>query len=345
MLKFSRIASTLLCSAACLVAGTACAGDYALKSTFKIGGEGGWDYLTYDAVGKRLFVGRGTRVQVIDPDKGTVIAEIPDTPGVHGVALAQELGKGYVSNGRDNSVSVFDLKTLKVSAKIATTGGENPDFIAYDPVSKKVFAFNGRTKNASVIDATTDKLVATIPLKGKPEAAVADGKGMMFVDIESSNELTAIDTAKNTVASTWAMTGCDEPAGLAMDTVTRRLFVGCHNKVMLVVNADGGKVIATLPVGEGVDANAFDAQSKLAFSSQGDGTLTVIKEVNSDSFRVQQTVPTQRGARTMALNPDNHDVYLVTAEFDEAPPAAGQTRPRRVMKPGSFVLLVVSEKK
>ncbi len=341
MLNFSRLIALLAAG----VALSASAGEYTLKARYNIGGEGGWDYLTYDAQGNRLFVGRGTRVQVIDPDKGVVIGEIPDTPGVHGVALAPELGKGYVSNGRGNSVSVFDLKTLKVSEKISTTGGENPDFIAYDPFSKKVIAFNGRSKNASVIDATTDKLVATIALKGKPEAAVADGKGTMFVDIESSNELSVIDTGKNTVTQTWALPGCDEPAGLAMDTAKRRLFVGCHSKVMLVLNADTGKVLATLPIGEGVDANAFDAKAGLAFSSQGDGTLTIVKADGADKFSVLQTVATQRSARTMALNTNTHDVYLMAAEYEEAPPAPGQTRPRRTMKPGTFTLLVVGEKK
>ncbi len=342
MPKLARCAS--LIAALCLsVAATAA--EYTLKHQFKIGGEGGWDYLTYDAPSNRLFITRATRVQVVDPDKGTVIGEIADTPGVHGVALANDLGKGYTSNGRDNSVTVFDAKTLKILAKVATTGGENPDFIAYDSVAKRIYAFNGRTHNASVIDAVADKLIATIPLSGKPEAAVADGKGMMFLDIEDKNELAVIDTAKNVVAQTWALPGCDEPAGLAIDAASRRLFVGCHSKVMLVLNADNGKVVATLPIGEGVDANAFDPQSKLAFSSQGDGTLTVVKEESADKFSVQQTAKTQRSARTMALNTNNHDVYLVSAEFDEAPPAPGQTRPRRTMKPGTFTLLVMSDRK
>ncbi len=322
----------------------AAAGEYTLKHKFKIGGEGGWDYLTYDTPSNRLFITRGTRVQVVDPSNGVVLAEIPDTPGVHGVALASDLGKAYASNGRDNSVTVFDLKSLKAIVKIPTVGGENPDFIAYDRVAKHVVAFNGRSHNASVIDAVTDKLIATIPLSGKPEAAVADGQGMMFVDIEDKNEIAAIDMSKNAVVKSWALPGCDEPAGLAMDTNTRRLFVGCHNKLMVVLNADNGKVVSTMTIGEGVDANAFDAETKQIFSSQGDGTLTVMKEESADKFTVLQNVATQRGARTMALNPRSHEIYLVSAEFDEPAAVAGQPKPRRTMKADTFTLLVMGQK-
>jgi DNA-binding beta-propeller fold protein YncE len=196
-----------------------------------------------------------------------------------------------------------------------------------------------------VIDTTTDKRVATIALSGKPEAAVADGKGMMFVDIEDKNEMMVIDTKKAAVVATWALPGCNEPAGLAMDEKTRRLFVGCHNKQLLVVNADNGKVVATLPIGEGVDANAFDADKNLIFSSQGDGTMTILKQESAEKYSVVQTATTQRYARTMAHNPISHDVYLVTAEFDQLPPAEGQSRPQRKMRPDSFTLLVMSEKR
>jgi YVTN family beta-propeller protein len=344
MIRKTKIAA-LIAFAAVAVSGGAAAAEYALKANFKIGGEGGWDYLTYDARSNRLFVARATRVQIVDPDKGTVVEEIPDTPGVHGVALANDLGKGYTSNGRDNSVTVFDLNTLKTITKIKTIGGENPDFIAYDAVSKRILTFNGRSHNASVIDAATDKLVATIVLTGKPEAAVADGKGMMFVNIEDKNEITAIDTRRDAVATSWPLAGCNEPAGLAIDTQTRRLFVGCHNKLMVILNADSGKVVTTLPIGEGVDANAFDKETKQAFSSQGDGTLTIVKEETADKFRVQQNAATQRGARTMALNPKNHDIYLVSAEYDEAPAVDGAQRPRRTMRPDTFTLLVMSQNK
>lgn len=333
----------LIVSAAFVVSNGATAAEYTLKEKFKIGGEGGWDYLTFDAPSNRLFITRGTRVQVVNPDSGLVLAEIPDTPGVHGVALANNLGKGYTSNGRDNSVTVFDLKSLKTLAKIKTTGGENPDSIAYDAVTKRIVTFNGRSHNASVIDTTTDKLVATIPLSGKPESVVTDGKGMMFVDIEDKNEITVIDLHREVVTASWPLPGCNEPAGLAIDATTRRLFVGCHNKLMVILNADNGKVVTTLPIGEGVDANVFDVDTQRLFSSQTDGTLTIIKVEAGDKFSVEQNATTLPGARTMALNPKNHDIYLVSAEFEEMPPTVGLQRPRRTMKPNTFTLLVMGK--
>src|SRR5215470_3626049 len=221
--------------------------QYQLKQKFTIGGDGGWDYLTYDPEGKRLFISRSTRVQVVNPEKGTVIAEIPNTQGVHGIALAQDLGKGFTSNGRENTVTVFDLKTLKETNKIKLEGAENPDAILYDPATKRVFTFNGRSKNATVIDATNNAVVGTVALDGKPEFAAADGKGMVYVNIEDKSELTSIDAKKPAVVNTWPLTGCEEPSGLAMDRKHRRLFAGCGNKVMAIVNADVGKVITTAP--------------------------------------------------------------------------------------------------
>jgi sugar lactone lactonase YvrE len=319
--------------------------QYELKQKFTLGGDGGWDYLTYDTAGKRLFISRATRVMVVDPEKGSVITEIPDTAGVHGIALAQELGKGFTSNGRDNTVTVFDLKTLKETSKIKLPeGSENPDAIIYDSVSKRVFTFNGRSKNATAIDAANGTIAATIPLDGRPEFAVADGKGMVYVNIEDKAEVVSIDARKGTVVNTWPMAGCEGPSGLAMDQKNRRLFAGCGNKVMPVVDADTGKVITTLPIGEGVDAAGFDPSTNLAFSSNGDGTLTVIHEDSKDKFSVVQNATTQSRARTMALNPGNHEVYLVTAEFGEAPPATNGQRTRPPMKPGTFTLLVVAKK-
>lgn len=315
---------------------------YHVKQKFALGGEGGWDYLTYDPVGKRLFISRGTHVMVVDPGKGTVLGDIPNTAGVHGIALAQELGKGFTSNGRDNTVTVFDLKTLKETGRI-TIDAQNPDAIFYDAASKRVFTFNGRSKNATAIDAVKDTVVGNIPLNGKPEFAAADGKGTVFVNIEDTHELTSIDAKKATVIKTWPLTGCEDPSGLAIDLKYHRLFAGCHNKVMAVVDFENGKVVATVPIGEGVDANAFDSGARLALSSNGDGTLTVAHQDSADKYTVVDNVATQRGARTMALDTNNHDIYLVTAEFDEAPPAEGQTRPRRTMKPGSFTLLVVGK--
>lgn len=317
---------------------------YELKQKFVLGGDGGWDYLTYDAPGKRLFISRATRVQVVDPEKGTVITEIENTPGVHGIALAHDLGKGFTSNGRENTVTVFDLKTLKETGRIKLDGAQNPDAILYDPFSKRVFTFNGRSNNATAIDATNNTTVGNIPLDGKPEFAATDDKGKIYVNIEDKSELTEIDPKTAKVINTWPLTGCEEPSGLAIDTKHHRLFSGCHNKVMAVTNAETGKVITTVPIGEGVDANAFDPGTELAFSSNGDGTLTVVHEESAGKFAVAQNAQTARFARTMALNADNHEVYLVTAEIEEQPPAEGQTRPRRTMKPGSFTLLVMEKK-
>ena len=317
---------------------------YEVKQKYVLGGDGGWDYLTFDPAGKRLFISRATHVMVVDPYKGSVVGDIPDTPGVHGIALAQDLGKGFTSNGRENTVTVFDLKTLKQTAKIKIDG-ENPDAILYDPASKRVFTFNGRSKNATVIDADKGTIVATIPLDGKPEFGVADGKGMVYVNIEDKSEQTSIDAKKAVVVKTWPLAPCEEPSGLAMDQKHRRLFAGCSNKMMAIVNADSGKVITTVPIGEGVDANGFDPETQLAFSSNGrDGNLTVVHEDSPDKFSVVENAPTQKFARTMALDTTNHDVYEVTADIEEAPPAKEGERPRRNMKPGTFTLLVVGKK-
>jgi YVTN family beta-propeller protein len=309
-----------------------------VKQKYVLGGEGGWDYLTFDPAGKRLFISRGTHVMVVDTAKGSVIGDIPDTTGVHGIALAQDLGKGFTSNGRDNSVTVFDLKTLKETSKIKIDG-QNPDAILYDPASQRVFTFNGRSNNATVIDAVKGTVVATIPLDGKPEFGAADGKGKVFVNIEDKSEITAIDAKKAVVLNTWPLAPCEEPSGLAMDQKHRRLFAGCHNKMMAVVDADSGKVIATPAIGQGVDANAFDADQQLAFSSNGDGTLTVVHEDAPDKYSVVENVATKKGARTMALDLKTHSLYLPAA--DMIPPAAGQKWP--TVKPGTMELLIVSK--
>ncbi|HZS27578.1 MAG TPA: YncE family protein [Candidatus Angelobacter sp.] len=316
---------------------------YEVKQKYVLGGDGGWDYLTFDPAGKRLFISRGTHVMVVDPYKGSSIGDIPNTTGVHGIALAQDLGKGFTSNGRENTVTVFDLKTLKETTKIKIDG-ENPDAILYDPATHRVFTFNGRSKNSTVIDATKDTVVATIPLDGKPEFGVSDGKGKVFVNIEDKSELSAIDAKNAKVLNTWPLAPCEEPSGLAIDQKHRRLFSGCHNKMMAVTNADTGKVIATPAIGQGVDANAFDDEQELAFSSNGDGTLTVVHEDSPGKFSVVDNATTEKFARTMALDTTNHDVYEVTAEIAEAPPAKEGERPRRIMKPGSFTLLVVGKK-
>jgi DNA-binding beta-propeller fold protein YncE len=309
---------------------------------YKLGGEGGWDYLTFDTAGNRLFISRGTHVIVVDPGSGKVIKDIPDTPRVHGIALAQDAGRGFISAGGDNSVVMFDLKDLHTISKI--TVGERPDAILYDPVSRRVFTFNGGSKDATAVDAAGGKVVGTLPLGGKPEFAAADGKGRVYVNLEDKSALVEFDSRQLKVLNTWPLAPCESPSGLAMDREHRRLFAGCENKLMAVVNADTGKVIATPPIGEGVDANAFDPGLQLAFASNGrSGNLTVVHEDTPDTFTVVENVETAKGARTMALDPATHQVFLVTAQFK--PPAAGQTEQRRPeMVPDTFELLVFGPK-
>jgi YVTN family beta-propeller protein len=315
--------------------------NYHVASKVKLGRDGGWDYLIVDTAGHRVFMSRGTHTLVVDAKTDSVVGDIMDTPGVHGIAFAYDLGRGYTSNGRDSSVSVFDLKTLAPIARIHTSG-VNPDAIVYDDFSHRVFAFNGRSGDATAIDAATNTVAGTIPLGGKPEFAVVDGRGTLWVNIEDKSEIAKIDTKTLAVQSRWPLAPCEEPSGLAMDRATRRLFTVCSNKLMAIVDADGGKVVATVPTGDGTDAAGFDPATKLAFASNGEGTLTVVHEDTPDSAHVVQTVTTQRGARTMALDPHTHIVYEVTADFGPPPaPTADRPRPRPTMIPESFTLLVI----
>ena len=309
--------------------------------TYTLGGEGGWDYLTIDPDSRHLFISRATHVIVIDADSGKPVGDIPDTPGVHGIALAPELGRGFVSNGREDTVSIFDLATLKLINKVKDVG-ENPDAILYDAATKRVFTFNGRSHDSTAIDAATGNIVGKIPLGGKPEFAVSTGAGEVFVNLEDKGELLSLDPQGLKVKSTWPLAPCEEPSGLAMNVKNRRLFAGCDNKLMAVVNADTGKVITTLAIGAGVDANRFDPDTNLAFASCGEGVLTVVSEDSPDKFSVVQTVATERGARTMELDPKTHQIFLVTAKFGPPPAAtADQPRPRPTILPDSFVVLVV----
>jgi YVTN family beta-propeller protein len=322
-------------------AAAAAAPTYKVAKRFEIGGDGGWDYVTFDPEGHRLFISRATRVMVVDAESGKAVGEIPDTPGVHGIALAPDLGRGFVSNGRDNSVSVFDLKTLAVSTKVKT--GENPDAILYEPSTHRVFAFNGRSGDATAIDGASGTVAGTVPLGGKPEFAVSDG-GRIFVNLEDKAEIVALDAKELRVESRWPLKPCEEPTGLAIDREHGRLFAGCGNHMMAIVDAKTGKVLATPPIGGGVDATAFDAATGLAFSSNGEGNVTVVGETTPGRFEVLQTVPTEPGARTMALDPKNHSLYLVTARFGERPsPTPENPRGRPPVLPGSFVVLVVTQ--
>jgi DNA-binding beta-propeller fold protein YncE len=315
---------------------------YHVTRTYKLGGEGGWDYLTMDSTARRLYISRFTHVIVIDADSGKSVGEIADTPGVHGVALAPELGRGFTSNGREGTVSIFDIKTLATSSKVKV--GENPDAILFDPATKRVFTFNGRSHDSTAIDAASGKVLGTIKLDGKPEFAASDAKGEIFVNIEDKSELVAIDSNKLEVKAKWPLAPCEEPSGLSIDRRQRRLFVGCHNKMMAVVDADTGKVLATPAIGEGVDATGFDPETGLAFASCGEGVLTVVKEESPEKFGVAENVPTQPGARTMALDQKTHDIFVVTAKFGPPPPAtADNPHPWRSILPDTFVVLVVSK--
>jgi DNA-binding beta-propeller fold protein YncE len=316
---------------------------YHVIKTYKLGGEGGWDYLTLDASARRLYISRATHVIVMEVDSGKTVGDITDTPGVHGIALAPELGRGFVSNGREGTVSIFDMKTLATSSKVKV--GDGPDAILYDPATQRVFTFNGRSQDATAIDAAKGTVLGTIKLDGKPEFAVSDGKGEVFVNIEDKSELVAIDPNKLEVKTKWPLAPCEEPSGLAMDRKNRRLFAGCDNKMMAVVDADSGKVLATPPIGEGVDATAFDDETGLAFASCGqDGVLTVVREDSPEKFSVAENVPTQKGARTLALDTKTHQVFVVTAQFGPAPAAtADNPHPRRTILPDTFVVLVVGK--
>ncbi|MDT7809282.1 MAG: hypothetical protein QOJ70_3095 [Acidobacteriota bacterium] len=315
---------------------------YHIVKQFKLGGEGGWDYLTIDPKARRLYVSHSTHVMVVDADTGAVVGDIPDTSGVHGIAIAEDEGKGYTSNGRTSTVTVFDLKTLKTLKTIPV--GKNPDAIIYDAASKRVFTMNGASKDSTAIDVKTDAVVGTVALGGRPEFAVTDEKGHVFVNLEDKSSIQEFDSRKLAVEATWPIAPAEEPSGLAFDRKHRRLFSVGSNKLMAVVNADTGKVVATVPIGSGVDAAGFDPDTALAFSSNGEGTLTVIHEDSPDKFTVIENAATQRGARTMALDTKTHQVYLVTAEFGPPPaPTAERPRPRPSIVPGSFILLVVGK--
>ena len=309
---------------------------YRVVKTLSVGGDEGWDYIAVDSGARRVYVSHGTHVVVLDADSGAVAGDIPDTQGVHGIAIASELGKGFTSNGRANTVTIFDLKTLKSLGTVKA--GTNPDAIIYDPSSKRVFTMNGRSQDTTAINAADGTVVGTLALGGKPEFAVADGKGSVFVNIEDKSELVQFDPQKLTVTHRWPLTGCEEPSGMAMDLKTRRIFSGCGNKVMTVVDADSGKLVTKVAIGDGVDANGFDPATNLVFSSNGEGTVTVVHEDSPDKYSVVETVPTKKSARTMGLDLKTHNIFLPAAEFD--PPAPGERRGK--MKPGSFVVLVAA---
>jgi len=294
------------------VAAPAPAGGYSVVKKIPIAGSGSWDYLTVDEAARRLYVSHGTQVEVIDIDSLTVVGNVPKTPGVHGIAIAPEFGRGFVSNGQASTVTIFDLKTLKPIADVPT--GQKPDAIIYDPATSRVFAFNGESKSATAIDAATGKIAGTVDLQGGPEYAAADGKGFVYNNLEDESLVLKINSRELKVEQRWPTAPCSSPSSMAMDRANRRLFIGCRSKVMAVLNADTGKVITTLPIGDHVDATAFDAESKLIFNSNGEGTITVIHEDSPDKYSVVETVKTAPRAKTMALDPKTHRLFLSTAE-------------------------------
>ena len=319
--------------------------QYKLLKEIKVGGDGGWDMLTVDESARRLYVSHGTVVVVIDIDKDEVAGQIEDTPGVHGFAIAPEFGLGFSSNGKENKVSIVDLKTLKTNSKVDT--GESPDEIIYEPGNKEVYAFNGRGKSATVIDAKSGKVTATIDLGGKPEFAVADpDAGRVYCNLEDKSALVAIDTKTHQVVNTWPVAPGEEPSGLAYDAANHRLFLGCGNKMMVMMDSTNGKTLANVPIGDGVDGTSFDPATLLAFSSCGrDGATTIAHEDAPDKLTTVQTLTTERGARTMTIDLKTHKIYLPSAQF-EAPaspapagtPGAPPQRPKMI--PGTFKVLV-----
>jgi DNA-binding beta-propeller fold protein YncE len=315
---------------------TAVAADptgYKLEKTISIPRDGGWDYLTVDPAGRRVYVSHATRVEVLDADSGELTGQVADTAGVHGIAVAADLGRGFTSNGRADTVTVFDLKTLKPLASVAT--GKNPDSILYDPASKRVFAFNGGGKSATAIDAADAKVAGTIALGGKPEGVVADGAGHVFVNIEDTAEVLKLDSKELKVLERWSVAPAKLPVSLAFDPATSRLFVGCRSKELVVLDAATGKAVATLPIGDRVDAGEFDRETKLAFCSCGDGTVAVVRQDSADKYTALESIKTRQGAKTMALDPKTHRLFLPAVEYKAG---AGGGRPAAV--PGSFVVLM-----
>jgi DNA-binding beta-propeller fold protein YncE len=314
--------------------------NYQFITQINVPGDTGWDYLSIDALARRLYITHGERIDVLDIDHNTLVGTIDETPGVHGFAIAPELKRGFASDGQSSEVSVVELNTLATLKRVTT--GTGPDAIVFNPRRNEVYTFNGRGNSSTVIDAVSGKVVSTIVLPGRPEfAAVDPSADRIYANIEDKNLLIAIDAQSHRIVALWQISPGENPSGLAIDTAHHRLFVGCRNQKMLMVDAQNGSVVATVPIGAFVDANAFDPQTQLAFSSNGDGTLTVAHEDAPDRLSVVQSVKTQLGARTMALDPKTHNVYLVTADRAAVPPDAqtgSAARPRMV--PGSFRVLV-----
>ena len=320
-----------------LFAGVCCQAqnEYKIVNTYHIASPGGWDYIALN--GGKIYVSHGTQVNILNQATGDSVGFISNTNGVHGIAFNNELSRGYTSNGRSNNVTVFDLKTNEIVTQIAT--GENPDAIMFEPHTKTIITCNGRSKNLSVIDPKTNSVLATIDVGGKPETAVSDGNGKLFVNIEDKNEIVAVDLKTQSVINHWSLDGAEGPTGLAYDKISKRLFTGC-DKYLVVVNAENGKVVDKLPIGDGCDGVAFDTKNRTIFTSNGQsGTISVIKETAADKYVVVGNYSTKKGARTITIDENTGVVYLPTADFDTGNTQSG--RPKMI--PGSFQVLVVKK--
>jgi YVTN family beta-propeller protein len=347
-MQFSRVVRSISLMAGAMmvvapgVSALAATGPYAVVDKWVIGGQGGWDYLLADPSMHVVYLTHGPRVEVVDTKTGKAVGSITDLKGTHGIALDAEGKYGYISDGGANAVVVFDRKTYAKVNSIAT--GTNPDGIAFEPVTKTVWAFNGRSNDASVIDTATMKVVATIKLSGKPEFPQADGKGTVFVNIETKNSIVRLDAKGLKVTAEWPLAGCESPSGLAMDTAGRRLFSVCDGKKMAVTSADSGKVLKLVEIGDGPDAAGYDAKNQVAFSSNSDGTLTVVDAKGSD-YKVIQNVETPKRARTMSFDAGTGRIYLLAAEYGPTPAAtAAVPKPRPTVVPGSYSVIVVGKK-
>jgi YVTN family beta-propeller protein len=345
-MKFNR-SQVVVCILSLVLGGVAVAnppeGGYHLLKKYDLasppGGSEYWDYITFDPDARRLYLSHGTEVKVVDADSGAVAGTISDLKRTHGIALVKELGRGFISDGGANEVVVFDMKTLKVTGHIAT--GSNPDCILYDPATKHIFTMNGKSNNASVIDPATGAVVATVPMGGRPEYAVVDGKGMLYDNIEDTNEVVALDTRALTIKSRWPIAPAAEATAMDMDVAHRRLFIGGRNKTLAIMDADTGKIVQTFPIGAGVDTNIFEPETGLLFTATREGTLHIFREDSPDKFSVVETVQTQFGARNAALDPKTHRLFIDTSDFGPAPaPTPEQPKPQPAPVSGTFRLLV-----
>jgi hypothetical protein len=333
-----------LLAAGALVLGVAVAPvqaqSYHVTRTFTLGGEGGWDYLALDTAGHRMFIARQDRIMVVDPAAGTLLGEIPGLNRAHGVAFDYASGHGFATSGADSTVTMFDLKTLQVLVR--TTAAVDDDGILYDPATRRIFTMNGDAGSATAIDPVSGRRVGAVDLGGKPEFGVSAGDGMLYVNLEDKSEVAEVDAQTLKVTRHWSIAPCESPSGLAIDRANHLLFSGCRNGLMGVSDARAGRLVTTVPIGRGVDACRFDAASRLAFASNGDGTLTVIHEDSPDKYTVVANVATKQGARTMELDEATHRLYTVSADFGPAPaPTAERPRPRPPVLPGTFALLVL----